>query len=407
MPHFAYEAVTSVGEVVQGQLDASDKQAVIEHLRANGQTPLRISAAARNPVLALLQTDVIHLSALSQGDILDITRSLTTLLNAGIELERALEMTCNLETKPARRRIVEHLLKDVREGKTLADALERQKRTFSPFYRAMVKAGEAGAALQDAFTGLVKTLEQAQKSRAELSAALIYPAFLILASLAAIIVLMSVVVPTFAPLFEEAGANLPKSTAIVIAIAAFLQSYWWALLLGLAGLAMVFALLNADAQGRLWWHSLSLRLPIIGTIWRQSATANVSRILSVLLANGVDLPQAMGLAAAVSSNAAIASDVTAARKSAEMGRGLCGALGESGHLPALALQLIAVGEESGRLAAMLSKTADIFDAETQLSIQRFLKILTPVLTLVIGLVIAFIVSSILFALFSINELARQ
>lgn len=406
MTRFAYRAVTATGETVSGEMDVADKDAVIARLHELGQTPLSIAQASSNWLTDALNKDVLALGGLTQKDVLALTRSLATLLDAGIDLDRALEMTRDLEAKGKKQAILDGLLTNVREGQSFTDALEKYPSEFSLFYRNMIRAGELGAALVPVLNRLADYLEQSQKLKTNLRSALIYPAFLITASLGAVLILLTVVVPTFQPIFEGAGAALPASTAIVIAVGSFFQSYWWAVCLGLVLCSIAFMALHNTPRGRLWWQDLALRVPVFGTIWLQSATSRVSRTLGTLLENGVALPQAMTLARDVAGNAAIAQEIDRATEDVQMGKGLAAPLKAGGLFPSLAIQLIEVGEESGKLEGMLHRIAAIYEEETQTATARMMSLLTPILTLVIGGLIAFIVSSILFALFSINELAR-
>ena len=406
MPKFTYRSVTAAGEIVNGALDMSDQQAVIAHLHRLGQTPLSIDQGERSKLLTVLNTDVFSLNAVAQRDVLALTRSLATLLNAGIALDRALEMCRDLEKAGRRRTVLEALLQSVREGEGFAAALDAHPNVFNGFYRNMARAGEAGATLDSVMVRLADHLEQSHKLAASVRSALIYPAFLIAAALAAVLILLTVVVPTFEPMFEDAGAVLPTSTAIVIATGRFFESYWWAVAAGAVAMLAAMAAVNASHQGRLWWHGLMLKLPLLGGIWLKSAVARISRTLAVLLENGVALPQAMSLAQGVAGNTRIAEEVARVTGEVQLGKGLSGPLRTGTVFPALAIQLIQVGEESGSLEPTMHKLADIYEDETRTALERLVSLLVPILTLAVGMLIAFIVSSILFALFSINELVR-
>lgn len=406
MPTFSYKAVSPRGETLSGRMDAPDEGSIVARLQAQGKTPLLVAPDESTVLSQLLNTEIAILSGISRRAVLEITQALATLLMAGISLDKALVMVRDTQSNDKRRGLVESLLQTVKEGDGFAAALEAHPRVFSPFYRSMVRAGEAGASIGAVLSRLATHLEASQKTRRALSSALIYPAFLIVAAIAAVAILLTVVVPTFAPMFEDAGAALPASTAIVIAVGGFFQAYWWALIGAAAAAMTAFIALNTNPAGKLWWHGLALHIPIVGTAWCKASYAQVARTLGVLLENGVPLPQAMALARDVSGNARIAADVANVAKQADLGRGLAAPFKAGKIMPPLALQLIEVGEETGKLPPMLHKLADIYEEETKLAMERFLAVLVPVLTLVIGLLIAFIVSSILFALFSINELAR-
>ncbi|MGF1455080.1 MAG: type II secretion system F family protein [Alphaproteobacteria bacterium] len=406
MPQFHYRSVNAAGDVVTGTLEAGSEAAVVARLQALGHTPLSIGSTRRIALFDLLNQDVVTLQPVTQAEILTLTRSLATLLDAGVPLDRALEMTRDLTAPGKLRTLIDQLLEGVREGAGFAATLERHAAAFPPFYRAMVKAGEAGASLDTVLARLAEHMERSAKLLSSVRSALIYPAFLVTAAIGAVTILLAVVVPTFKPMFEDAGAELPANTALVIAMGDFLQTYWWALGLGALALVGLCWSLDASPAGRRWWHGLALRLPLVGSVWVKTAVARISRTLGVLLENGVALTDALTLSRAVAGNVAIAAELERVEGDVRQGRGLARPLTEGGLFPRLAVQLIQVGEETGRLEPMMAKLADIYEEETRTAFDRLLAMLTPILTLTIGLLIAFIISSILFALFSINELAR-
>ncbi len=406
MPQFHYKSVSATGEVTTGAMEAANREAVVAALHGQGHTPLSIGTRRQGGLSQALNKDIITLNKVSEADILSLTRSLATLLNAGVPLDRALAMTADLTPAGKLRDLTRSLLEGVKEGAGLASTLDRHPEAFPAYYRSMVRAGEAGASLDGVLTRLADYMERTRKLLSSVRSALIYPAFLIVAAFGAVGILLAVVVPTFEPMFEDAGAQLPTNTAVVMAMGAFFEGYWWALLLGVGVFYLGFRVLDASPAGRLVWHRLALGTPLFGPVWLKTSVARISRTLGVLLENGVSLPQAMGLARAVAGNAVIAREMERVAGEVERGRGLARPLGEGGLFPALAVQLIQVGEETGHLEPMMEKLADIYEEETRVAFERMLSMLTPILTLAIGLLIAFIMSSILFALFSINELAQ-
>jgi len=218
-------------------------------------------------------------------------------------------------------------------------------------------------------------------------------------------VLLTYVVPTFKPLFDNAGTKLPFATQIVIGAGTLFGQYWWVLTLVVLVSVIAVRAHLATPSGRLWWHERWLKIPVFGTLSTKINVARFSRTLGTLLANGVTLVSALTLVKDVLGNVALAAAVERAAPDVKAGRGLAEPLSETGVFPILAVQLLSVGEESGHLEPMLMKLADIYDQETKAAVQRMLALLVPVVTLGLGALIAFIISSILLALYSINELA--
>ncbi|MEO0763735.1 MAG: type II secretion system F family protein, partial [Pseudomonadota bacterium] len=248
-------------------------------------------------------------------------------------------------------------------------------------------------------------LETGAKRRGALVSALIYPAFLVVTSIGAVAILLGFVVPSFKPLMDEAGVDPPAITSAVIAVGGFVESWWAVMIAALAALVLIARLALARPRLRLAWHRTALALPVLGTLWAKFETARLTRLLGTLLQNGVALPAAMKLTRGALSNHAFMAEMDRVIPEVEAGRGVAAPFAEGGLLPALARQLIQVGQESGQLTAMLLKAADIFDEEARRDFDRLLSLVTPLLTLVMGGVVAVIISSILLALLSINDLA--
>ncbi|MGF1502340.1 MAG: type II secretion system F family protein [Paracoccaceae bacterium] len=405
MPQFRYRAVNAKGEVVTGTIHTTDRAAAVARLQAEGAMPIRLESAAAGGLMALLNTEITPRDGLTERDRIAFTRTLATLTGAGLPLDRALETARDLGTSRAGRDVAGRLLDRVREGAALSDALDGERQAFPALYRATLRAGEAGAALETTLARMADTLEVAAKRRGALRSALIYPAFLIVTAIGSVAVLLAFVVPTFEPLLDEAGVDPPPVTRAVIASGRFVESYWLVLLLGVAGAVAAFrvALLRPDI--RLAYHRALLAVPGIGGLWRAFETGRLARLLGSLLENGVALPAALRHAGAALGNRAFAAEIARIVPEVEAGRGLAKPLADGRLLPPLALQLIQVGQESGQLTEMLLKTAEIFEEDGTRRFDQAMALLTPVLTLVMGGLIALIISSILFALFSINELA--
>lgn len=405
MATFHYSAVDPDGAVLTGTVEAVDERAAARKLQRDGHTPIRIGTRPQRSLRAILDMEITPRDPFSTRDRSVMTRSLATLISAGLPVDRALETLRDLGTSAGTRRIAGSLLEDVRSGMSLSAAVEKQPRAFPPLYRGILRAGETGARLGETLDEMATMLEQTQRRIGEMRSALIYPAFLIVTAIASVAILLAFVVPTFEPLLQDAGVEPPVITQIVIGSGRFVERFWH---IGL-GLLLAQAVLTRLALRRTGirrrWHLMQLRLPWIGAALLKFETARLTRLIGTMLTSGVALPHAIRLAADAASNTAIAQELQRVQPEVEAGRGFAGPLRDGALFPPLALQLIQVGQEAGNLPAMLLKIADIFDAEAKQAFDQMLSLLTPVITLVMGVVIAVIISSILFALFSINELA--
>ncbi|MFV0474127.1 MAG: type II secretion system F family protein [Pikeienuella sp.] len=405
MAAFTYRALDAAGARERGEIEAPDRAAAAGRLRARGLLPVAVEPQRPGGLMALLNTEITPRGALSRSDRVGFTRGLATLSGAGLPMERALEILAELGEAKRARAAAAKLLASVRGGASLGDAMDEQPAAFSAAFRSVVRAGETGATLAPALARLADEEEKAAKRRGALISALAYPAFLSFASVGAVAVLLIHVVPTFAPMLKTAGVAPPLSTRIVIGAGDIAARGWPLILAAVAGLILgAQAALMAPGL-RLRWSRIRLSLPLAGDLRRKFATARAARLLGELLAGGVALPAALKLAGEAAGEPAFRAEIARAAPLVEAGRGLSAPLTEGGVFSPLALQLIRVGEESGQLAPMLLKSADILDEEASAALDRALGLLTPALTLAMGALIALIVSSIMFAMFSINELA--
>lgn len=406
MSRFRYRALDGQGRIVTGLVEVASARDAVAQLRLRGHLPIRVAPADRwAGFLELLNRDITPRAVLPPRDRVVLTQAIATLIEAGVPLDRCLEMVGELGETPAVRRNALRLLERVTGGASLADAMDAEGPAFPPIYRGVVRAAEASATLGPVLARLVVSEETAAKRRAALRSALIYPVFLCTTAAICVGVLLIFVVPTFEPMLIEAGAALPLSTRIVLASARFVGAAWPLLLVGCLAIALGAQMALARPAIRERWHRTLLRLPLVGPLRRKLGSAALARVLGELLAGGVALPTALRLALGGLDDAAFSAELARATPRIEAGQGLGRAFAEGRVVAPLAVHLMEVGERSGKLAAMLTKSADILDEGAKTTLDRAMTLLTPVVTLVMGGIIALIISSILFALFSLNDLA--
>ena len=320
-------------------------------------------------------------------------------------LDRALQILGELSDEEPLVRMIESVRENIQSGDSLSEALELQGKVFSPLYISMVKAGEAGGVVHQVLGRLVDYLERSHELKESIRSALIYPTILLVVAGLSVAGLLVFVVPQFSQMFEDMGQALPLPTQVVVTVGDFLRAYWWVLL---AGLFVIIALAQthfAKPEVNQRWDRRLLRWPLIGDLVAKVETARFSRTLATLLHNGLPLLMALNLVKDVIGNSVISQAVEEATDSLKRGKGLADPLMEQAVLPPLALQMIKVGEESGDLEPMLTKVADVFDAEVKASVKRMLTLLEPVLIVGLGLIVAGIIVSILMAVLGANQLA--
>jgi general secretion pathway protein F len=402
VPYFSYKAVTSDGEVIKGLLEEVSKEAAIEKIHSLGQVPIRITTTEN----AIQSSRLFSLKKkLSNEQIAIFTRELSSLLKAGMPLDRALATIISLaEEKSQLSKTLTQVLDNVRNGSSLAAALEMQDKTFSTLYISLVRAGEAGGALDLVLERLSEHLERNKEINDTLISAFIYPAILLFVAMLSIFILLAYVIPQFSELFEGMGASLPLATQIVMVAGDLLQNYGW---LGLIAILLGWWALRRQLmqpQGRFRWHSRVMKLPVVGDLITKVEVARFSRTLGTLLSNGVPLLKAITIVKDVVGNQVISEGIGRVVNSLKAGQRLADPLSEHTTFPPFAIHMIQVGEESGNLEGMLTQVADIFDKEVSTSVKRALALLEPVLILTLGLLIAGIVMSILVAILGVNQL---
>ncbi len=405
MARFTYKAVTPAGEVQEGELEAADEQAVIRKLQGDGLIPVKTRSVGGSGLRLELGLGGRRGKRVTQKQISVLTQELAALLEAGLTLDHSFKVLLDLTDDPSLAKLLSELQEQVRGGDTFSQALEAHQDVFPSLYVNMVRAGEASGALQAVLSRLADYLERSAELRDTVKNALIYPAILLVVAGLSVVALLVVVVPQFAQMFDDMGQALPLATRIVIGLGDLMRGYWWALLLGILGLVSLVNRQLARPEVKYRWDRRVLTLPLIGDLVAKVETARLSRTLSTLIHNGVTLLAALTLVKDVLSNKIIAEAVSAAAEELKRGRGLAETLLEQAVLPKLAIQMIKVGEESGKLEPMLDKVANLYDREVKSAVQRMLSLLEPLLIVGLGLIVAGIIMSIVVAIVSVNQLA--
>lgn len=401
MASFFYKAVRMDGEALEGQIEAADEAAVIRQLQQEGLIPLSTRRAGGVRDQLYSQRRRQNLTAKEIGG---LTRELSTLLEAGLTLDRSLQILIELGDQERIIRVLGDLQNRVRGGATFSAALEQQGGQFPRLYINMVRAGESSGALDAVLGRLAEYLEKTADLRDTVISALVYPLILLVVAGLSVILLLVFVVPQFAVLFQDMGAALPLPTRIVMGVGDFFRDFWWALLALIAVIAVLLEKALAKPEVRDRFDSRVLRLPLFGDLIWKLETARFCHTLATLLKNGLTLLSALNLAKEVVNNRKLVELMTEAGEDLKHGRGLAQPFTQREILPQMALQMIRVGEESGALDTMLAKVASIYDKETQSSVKRLLTLLEPALIIGLGVVVAGIIISIIVPILGANEL---
>lgn len=402
MPIFEYKAVSPSGETVRGSMEAASKESVITKLQEGGNIPLSANAAGQGG----FSLDMFRLKkrGMNAREVGQFTQQLSTLLGAGLPLDRCLQVLLELAENDKVKRTVTDIRDRVREGGSLSEALEAQHGSFSRLFVNMVRAGEVGGSLNVTLDRLADYLERSKDLKDSVVSAMVYPIILMILAGGSLVLLLVYVIPQFTPIFDELGGDLPLITKIVLAFGSVLQNFWWGLV-GLAVIAvMLFRRMLADTAKRLQWDKRVLGMRWVGDLVAKMEIARLARTLGTLLTNGVPLLSGLSIARNVMSNTVLIQDLVQTTQEVKTGGGLAHNLAANGNFPKLALQMVSVGEETGQLDSMLMKVADTYDKEVRNTIDRLLAIFTPVITMLMAVMIGTIVMSVLMAIMSINEL---
>lgn len=423
MPDFAYRAANPAGKLLDGRIGAANRDAALRQLRSQGLTPIRIEettalatrADASEPLAVSARggdqpaARKRRLFAARRGpnhnDLYDITGELAIMLRAGLPLDRALRVLISMSAKPSVTALLDDVFKAVKAGKGLSQALVPHQALFGDFYINMVRSGEVGGQLAEVLSRLAEHLERLKELREGVISALIYPIILVVVAIISVFLLLGFVVPQFEALFDDMGEALPLPTQLIVGAGHLVSDWGWAIALAGALAAWLLRHWMGTPSGRLWRDARLLGMPVLGEIVRKYEVTRFARSMGTLLGNGVPIVTAVRIASETMGNLRLRASMENVAPTIKQGGRMAEALGRSGLFTPLALNMVRLGEETGRLDEMLLEVARVHDGEVQAGVKRALTLIEPLLILTLGAVIAAIIVSILMGILSVNELA--
>ena len=408
MPVYEYRALNSSGKSLKGILDADSDMVAREKLRASGIFPVEIKEAlSKSKGLASEPGSVVRLlRGVRPAEVSTMTRQLSTLLGAGVPLIGSLESLVAQMTNPTFKRIMAQVKDSVNEGNSLALSLSQHPKVFPSIYVNMVQSGEASGSLDVVMDRLADFGEHQQALRSRFKAALAYPIFMSIVAIIVLFVLVTFIVPNITSVFAEMRQTLPLPTVVLIEVSDFLLSFWWVILLALFCLILILRRIGRRPRGRYLRDRLKLRVPVVGQLNQKIALGRFARTLGSLLQSGVSLISALQIVSRIVDNVLYQEVIEKAGDEIQKGQSLAGSLSKSAWFPSMAVQMIAVGEQSGDLEGMLYKIAESQEREVETQITAVTSMLEPVMILLMGVVVGFIVFSIILPIIEMSQMIR-
>jgi type IV pilus assembly protein PilC len=406
MAVYKWAGVSPKGETLKGEMEATSREAVIIRLRTQRIQPIPAQIKEKGKGLDYELKLPSFGAAVKGRDIVVFTRQFATMINAGLPIMQCLQILGSQSENKAFRKIITDMKDDVESGSTLADATRKHPTVFTELYTSLVQAGEIGGILDTILVRLASYLEKAAQLKSKIKGAMIYPACIVSAAVLVTMVLLIWVIPVFAEVFESFGAELPGPTQFVINLSNFVIAWAWYLAM-VPILAIVgFKFIAKTDQGRFQIDRFSLQIPVFGDLIRKSAVARFTRTLSTLVSSGVPILDALSITARTAGNKVLEKALVEARGSIASGRTIAEPLTESKVFPPMVCQMIAVGETTGALDAMLNKIADFYDDEVDNTVANLMSLLEPAVIMFLGVVIGGLVVSMYLPIFKLGSVVQ-
>jgi type IV pilus assembly protein PilC len=397
MATFAYVGRTRSGAVKKGELSAKTRDEAVDQLRKQNVVVTSLDEKKGGGGFNLSLG-----SGLTDKDLVVFTRQFGTMINAGLPLVQCLEILSTQSENKVLRETVGEVKTQVEAGSTFSDALRKHPKVFDDLYVNMVHAGEVGGLLDAILTRLAKHIEKAMKLKGQIKSAMVYPAAILGVAVIVIAVLMIWVIPIFAKMFNEMSGGkmgLPGPTQLVIDVSNVFQSYWYLMAGVIFGAVFAIKKYYRTTQGRMVIDKLLLKAPVVGDLIRKASVAKFTRTLGTLLSSGVPLLEGLSICAKTSGNKVIEETLMNARVSISGGKTIADPLASSGVFPKMVTHMIAVGESTGALDAMLGKIADFYEDEVDQAVATLTSMLEPMMMVFLGIVIGFIVIAMYLPIF--------
>ena len=401
MPVYEYTAKNAAtGQILKGSFEAATRDDLLGHLRKNRLVLVTMREAQKEFKINLPG------SGIGTRDVVIFTRQFATMINSGLPLVQSLNILAQQTENPKLKDITRAVVFDVEAGNTLADAFSKHPAAFSQLYVNMVAAGEAGGILDTILLRLATFLEKNDKLIRKVKSAMIYPGVIMSVAAGAIAILLIFVIPVFKTMFTDAGVALPAPTRLVIWLSEFLETFWWAVLVGIGLVVFAVKKYYDTSGGKRRVDGFLLAMPVLGDVLRKSAVARFTRTLGTLISSGVSILDGLEITAKTAGNTVIQDAIMASRASIAGGDTIAAPLEKSGVFPPMVISMIAVGEQTGGLDEMLAKIADFYDDEVDVAVSGLLSMLEPMMILFLGVIVGGMIVAMYLPIFSMMEIVQ-
>ncbi len=404
MAVYNYAVRDKAGSVVKGQLEGDTKEVVRAKLMQMGYIILDLE-----PQSAFLSLGKINIggSRVKSKDITIFARQFATMINAGLSLTKCLSILGQQTESAALRDVIAQIGKGVEAGQSLSDSMSKHPRIFPPIFVNMVRAGETGGVLDEVLLRVADHFERDAQLRSRVKSAMTYPIAMGALVLIILVAMMLFVVPTFEKMFSDMGGTLPLMTRILVNVSNTVASFWGVVIaLAIVGVVAAFRYWKRTPSGKLVWDGFTLRVPVFGPLVRKLALAKFTRTFGTLVSAGVPILTALDIVADTSGNEVVAQAVKKSRSAIKEGEAIAKPLSESPVFPSMLVQMIAVGEETGALDAMLNKIADFYDEEVAVAVESLTSIIEPIMMVTLGLVVGAMVIALYLPMFTVISLVK-
>jgi type II secretory pathway component PulF len=428
MPEFTYQALDKSGKTTTGTIAARDSTDAAVKVRALGVFPTRIGtgngAAATNGTHVAETKNGKHAPAAKFADtsadkapvtsgkklgrllVLLFTREMADLLDAGLPMDRAFSVLIDQTDNEPMKAMLVKMQGEIRAGQPLSEALSKYPREFPPLYSNMVRAGEVSGQLAAVMTRLADFMEKEAVRRSQVMAALSYPMVLVAVAVSAVIFLLTFIIPKLSGVFSDLGNELPLPTVLLLGLSAFIIHYWWAIILTVVGIVVSLRNWLNTASGARVFDDVRMKMPYFGLLAQKIVAARLARTLGTLLAGGVPILESLDITASALGNVVATEALIEARNGVRQGEMLNESMSRTGTFLPVVMHMTAVGEETGRLPAMLIRTSETLDFEVDTTMRKLTSMLEPLIVVVMGAFVGFVVLSILLPIFKVNSLAK-